>query len=95
MAENEQEMDLETLQAQIDMSMAFTHNLVAGWMKSSKAKLPSASSRANDDAELEEYLRRPSRYVSSSLRLRCVSPQCTAVAPHARPYRPPTYTRSL
>ena len=54
--------DLETLQAQIDMSMAFTHNLVSGWMKSSKAKLPS-SSRLNDDQELEEYMRRPPRYV--------------------------------
>ncbi|KAI0368052.1 hypothetical protein BV20DRAFT_1122988 [Pilatotrama ljubarskyi] len=52
--------DLETLQAQIDMSMAFTHNIVSSWMKSSKAKLPSSSSR-NDDRELEEYMRRPAR----------------------------------
>ena len=59
------EVDLETLQAQIDMSMAFTHNLVAGWMKSSPAKLPSSASRAKDDMELEEYMRRPPRYVPS------------------------------
>ena len=63
MADAEEDgMDLETLQAQIDMSMAFTHDLVSGWMKASKAKLPS-SSRANDDRELEEYMRRPPRYV--------------------------------
>ncbi|RPD66755.1 hypothetical protein L226DRAFT_565546 [Lentinus tigrinus ALCF2SS1-7] len=56
----EDSMDLETLQAQIDMSMAFTHDLVSGWMKASKAKLPSSSS-ANDDRELEEYMRKPPR----------------------------------
>ncbi|TFK92825.1 hypothetical protein K466DRAFT_594862 [Polyporus arcularius HHB13444] len=53
-------MDLETLQAQIDMSMAFTHDLVSGWMKASKVKLPS-SSRADADRELEEHMRRPAR----------------------------------
>ena len=61
----EPEVDLETLQAQIDMSLAFTHNIVAGWMTSSKAKLPS-SSRANDDRELEEYMRRPPRCVPTT-----------------------------
>lgn len=55
--------DLETLQAQIDMSMAFTHNIVSSWMKTSKAKLPSSSAR-NDDRDLEEYMRKPARYVS-------------------------------
>ncbi|KAI0332408.1 hypothetical protein GY45DRAFT_1433093 [Cubamyces sp. BRFM 1775] len=60
MAEDEQDgPDLETLQAQIDMSMAFTNSIVSGWMKSSKAKLPSYS--RNDDKELEEYMRRPAR----------------------------------
>ncbi|KAI0751528.1 hypothetical protein C8Q80DRAFT_1157791 [Daedaleopsis nitida] len=60
MADMDQDgVDLETLQAQIDMSMAFTHNLVSGWMKASKVKLPSA--RADADAELEESLRRPQR----------------------------------
>ncbi|KAH9850008.1 hypothetical protein C2E23DRAFT_334248 [Lenzites betulinus] len=52
--------DLETLRAQIDMSMAFTHNIVSSWMKSSKAKLPSSSAR-NDDRDLEEYMRKPAR----------------------------------
>ena len=56
---DDDEMDLETLQAQIDMSMAFTNSLVSGWMKVSKAKLPSA--RTNDDMELEDYMRRPQR----------------------------------
>ncbi|KAI9001355.1 hypothetical protein BD414DRAFT_474409 [Trametes punicea] len=60
MAEEDQDgPDLETLQAQIDMSMAFTHNIVSGWMKSSKASLPSSS--RNEDKELEEYMRRPPR----------------------------------
>ncbi|KAI0774053.1 hypothetical protein C8Q74DRAFT_1267964 [Fomes fomentarius] len=56
---DEEGMDVETLQAQIDMSMAFTHNLVSGWMQTSKAKLP--SSRTYDGFELEEYMRRPPR----------------------------------
>ncbi|KAI0722247.1 hypothetical protein C8T65DRAFT_628730 [Cerioporus squamosus] len=61
MAEMEEDdIDLETLQAQIDMSMAFTQDLVSGWMKAYKVKLPS-SSRANDDRELEEHMRRPAR----------------------------------
>ncbi|OSC99007.1 hypothetical protein PYCCODRAFT_1461052 [Trametes coccinea BRFM310] len=61
MVEDEQDgPDLETLQAQIDMSMAFTNNIVSSWMKSSKAKLPSSSSR-NDDIVLEEYMRKPAR----------------------------------
>ncbi|KAL1940089.1 hypothetical protein VTO73DRAFT_9424 [Trametes versicolor] len=61
MADAEQDgPDLETLQAQIDMSMAFTHNIVSGWMKSSKTKLPSSSSRTNDK-DLEEYMRKPAR----------------------------------
>ncbi|KAI0650218.1 hypothetical protein C8Q79DRAFT_942683 [Trametes meyenii] len=60
MAEDGQEgPDLETLQAQIDMSMAFTQNIVSGWMKSSKTKLPSSS--RSEDRELEEYMRRPPR----------------------------------
>lgn len=66
MAEDEQDgPDLETLQAQIDMSMAFTNSIVSGWMKSSKAKLPSYS--RNDDKELEEYMRRPARCVYARL----------------------------
>ncbi|KAI0677033.1 hypothetical protein C8Q78DRAFT_61851 [Trametes maxima] len=60
MAEDGQDgPDLETLQAQIDMSMAFTQNIVSGWMKSSKAKLPSSS--RSEDKELEEYMRKPPR----------------------------------
>ncbi|KAI0772008.1 hypothetical protein BD413DRAFT_547647 [Trametes elegans] len=61
MAEDEQDgPDLETLQAQIDMSMAFTHSIVSGWMKSSRSRLPASSSR-NEDKELKEYMRRPAR----------------------------------
>ncbi len=66
---DEDGVDVETLQAQIDMSMAFTHNLVSGWMKTSKAKLP--SSRTHDGFELEEYMRRPPRYVFQYWLLGC------------------------
>ncbi|KAI0824706.1 hypothetical protein BC628DRAFT_1377373 [Trametes gibbosa] len=65
--------DLETLQAQIDMSMALTQNIVSGWMKSSKAKLPSSSSR-NEDRDIEEYMRKPAR-----LGVGAVAPEATGV----------------
>lgn len=62
---DEDDIDVETLQAQVDMSMAFTHNLVSSWMTPSKGKLPSSSSHLNDEKELEEYMRRPPRYALS------------------------------
>lgn len=58
----EEDMDLETAQAQVDRAMAFTDGLVSGWMKASKAKLPSAASRGSNDFDLDEYMRRPPRY---------------------------------
>ncbi|OBZ76464.1 hypothetical protein A0H81_03746 [Grifola frondosa] len=58
---DDDDIDPETLQANIDMSMAFTQNLVESWMKSSKAKLPSSQSHGNEERELDEYMRRPPR----------------------------------
>ncbi|EMD40898.1 hypothetical protein CERSUDRAFT_80549 [Gelatoporia subvermispora B] len=58
---DQDDIDVESLQAQVDMSMAFTENLVASWMKSSATKLPSSKKRGNDERELEEYMRRPPR----------------------------------
>ena len=54
---HETEADTEALQAQIDLSMAFAHNLVSSWMQS-KAPPP----KQNLDAELKEYLRKPPRH---------------------------------
>lgn len=58
----EEDIDLETAQAQIDRSMAFVDSLVSGWMKDSKAKLPSAASRGDPEFDIDEYMRRPPRY---------------------------------
>lgn len=58
----ETDIGLEDLQAQIDMSLAFTQNLLASWLKPTEGKLPSSKSR-NNEKELEEYMRRPPRYV--------------------------------
>jgi hypothetical protein len=56
---NEDDMDLESLQAQIDMSISFAQDLVSSWMESSKV---SATSRSHDlEKELKEYMRRPPR----------------------------------
>ncbi|KAG6903458.1 hypothetical protein C0995_005481 [Termitomyces sp. Mi166 len=57
--EDEDSIDLEALQAQIDMSMAFAEEMVSSWMKSSR-KLSSRSNR-DPEAELKEYMHRPPR----------------------------------
>ncbi|KAF8076589.1 hypothetical protein FPV67DRAFT_1714239 [Lyophyllum atratum] len=56
---DEASIDLETLQAQIDMSMSFAQEMVSSWVKPSR-KLPSKSSR-DIEAELKEYMHRPPR----------------------------------
>ncbi|KAG6879206.1 hypothetical protein C0992_004445 [Termitomyces sp. T32_za158] len=57
--DDEDSIDLEALQAQIDMSMAFAENMVSSWVKPS----PKLSRRSNRDfeAELKEHMRRPPR----------------------------------
>ncbi|KAF5388059.1 hypothetical protein D9615_000567 [Tricholomella constricta] len=56
---DEDSIDLDALQAQIDMSMSFAQEMVSTWVKSSR-RLPSRSSR-DIEAELKEYMRRPPR----------------------------------
>ncbi|KAH9938354.1 uncharacterized protein B0H18DRAFT_966793 [Fomitopsis serialis] len=58
---DDEDIGLETLQAQVDMSLAFTQNLVATWLKPTEGKLPSSKARSNEEKELEEYMRRPAR----------------------------------
>ncbi|KZT72548.1 hypothetical protein DAEQUDRAFT_590009 [Daedalea quercina L-15889] len=60
MAEDE-DIGLEALQAQVDMSMAFTQSLVSSWLKPTEGKLPSSKARGNQEKELEEYMKRPPR----------------------------------
>lgn len=54
------EIDSETLQAQMDLSMSFAHNLVTSWLQSTQVAQPHSGI---SDAEriLEEELRRPPR----------------------------------
>ncbi|KAJ7180302.1 hypothetical protein C8R43DRAFT_972547 [Mycena crocata] len=54
-----EEIDNETLQAQIDLSMSFAQNLVSSWVKPAR-KSAKNSSRALE-AELKDYMRRPPR----------------------------------
>jgi hypothetical protein len=57
---NEDDTGLESLQAQIDMSISFAQDLVSSWVESSKV---AATSRSHDlEKELKEYMRRPPRY---------------------------------
>jgi len=56
------DIDTETLQAQLNMSMSFAEDLVSSWIKPAhKAKL----SKSTVDAQklLDEQLRRPARCV--------------------------------
>ena len=64
MDEPNNDIDTETLQAQIDLSMAYAQNLVASWLPPSSLTHSSSSSRAAEaEAELQTLLRRPARYV--------------------------------
>ena len=63
----ENDVDVETLQAQIDLSLAHTQNLVSSWLKPKYGNATASSSRANQERELEELMKRPPRYASSSL----------------------------
>jgi len=66
MEEPNNDIDTETLQAQIDLAMAQTQNLVASWLPASSGSLTQSSSRAAEtEAELQALLRRPPRYVFS------------------------------
>jgi hypothetical protein len=65
---NDDEIDLESLQAQIDLSLAQTQTLVASWLQSSRGQSSSSapsSSRVNQEKEkeIQELLKRPPRWV--------------------------------
>jgi hypothetical protein len=58
------DLDLDAIQAQMDLTMAHAHELATSWIS------PSLTAPATDVfKELEEYMRRPPRYtLSHSLR---------------------------
>ncbi|KAI0089126.1 hypothetical protein BDY19DRAFT_126103 [Irpex rosettiformis] len=59
---NDEGVDLESLQAQIDLSLAQTQNLVASWLKPSKGASSSTSSfRINQELEIQELMKGPAR----------------------------------
>ena len=78
MAQGEQPVDLDALQAQIDLSMSLTEELVSSWISASP-KISKGSNvngfgsnapgpfrlRAHEklEKELQEYMKRPPRYV--------------------------------
>lgn len=71
--DSDSDIDAETLQAQIDMSMAYAQDIVSGWMKASGTSSNSvngsgsgsvASGKKRDvEKELEEMMKRPPRCV--------------------------------
>ncbi|CAA7260024.1 unnamed protein product [Cyclocybe aegerita] len=56
---DEDSIDVEALQAQIDLSMSFAQGLVTSWMD--PRKFPTNSHRNDLEKELSEYMKRPSR----------------------------------
>jgi hypothetical protein len=57
---SEDDIDAETLQARVDLSMANMAELVSSWIKPSvKASLPKSDGTA--EREIEELMRRPPR----------------------------------
>jgi hypothetical protein len=63
MEEPNNDIDTETLQAQIDLSMAYAQNLIASWLPTSGPMSQSSSRAAEAEVELQAILRRPPRYV--------------------------------
>ncbi|KAF9076859.1 hypothetical protein BDP27DRAFT_1357650 [Rhodocollybia butyracea] len=55
----EEDVDLEALQAQIDLSMSVANDLATSWIK--PANKPKPSYNQNLEAELKEYMRKPPR----------------------------------
>lgn len=55
-------IDLETLQAQIDLSLANTQTLVSSWLKPGRGE--SSAKRDDHEREIQELLKRPARYVA-------------------------------
>jgi len=56
---DEDSVDIEALQAQIDLSMSFAQNLVSSWVK--PHKLAKSSRNKDLERELSDYMRRPPR----------------------------------
>ncbi|KAI0249935.1 hypothetical protein BJV78DRAFT_1222913 [Lactifluus subvellereus] len=62
MVEPNNDIDTETLQAQIDLSMAYAQDLVASWLQPASGSLIQSSSHAAEaEAELQALIRRPPR----------------------------------
>ena len=65
---DEDDIDLEELQAHIDLEVAHTRSLVASWVASQNALSAAEENerRLNEERELQELLRRPPRYACNS-----------------------------
>lgn len=70
--DSDSDIDAETLQAQIDMSMAYAQDVVSGWMKASGTLASSSANGSSNggqgkkrdvEKELEEMMKRPPRCV--------------------------------
>ena len=70
---DEDNIDLEELQAQIDLALANTQNLVASWIDPGYNAKTSKQARINREKEIEELLRRPPRYTQYRYWM-CMSP---------------------
>jgi hypothetical protein len=62
MAAEDEDVDAATLQAQIDLSMAYVHDMVSAWVKPSSTNSVQKSSR-NIEKEIQDSLRRPPRFI--------------------------------
>ena len=57
---DEDAIDVETLQAQIDLSMSFANNLVSSWVE--PHRIPRNPLKKDLEKELSEYMHRPARH---------------------------------
>ena len=59
MAEPDNDIDPEALQAQVALSMSFADSLVSSWLKPASGKLQ--RTHKDYENELKEHMRRPAR----------------------------------
>jgi hypothetical protein len=60
MDEDSDAIDVETLQAQIDLSMSLANNLVSSWIE--PHRIPRNSPKKDLEKEISEYMQRPARH---------------------------------
>ena len=59
----EDELDAETLQSKVDLSLSVTQELIASWLKSDPQSVKNTSIQEEIERDIQEYKKRPAKCV--------------------------------